>query len=219
MILKLSGNFIFSGKTLKTKLLKIDNVKITPEKFKRYVPNIIQSGVSGILKYETGIFDIKINKIMERNNELLIFIDNKLNFPKSFDCVITLEKNKIEPEKKISQPTNISKPISDKRKIAKDVGINISDIGKEETKTHEILFIDDILKKKTEIQNIISQPVFTPPKIKGCGCGGGIKNPYIYTNVESGYSAKSFPSTYVQRYKYGPQGNKSQTTPQVSPFV
>ena len=63
MILKLSGNFIFSGKTLKTKLLKIDNVKITPEKFKRYVPNIIQSGVSGTLKYETGIFDIKINKI------------------------------------------------------------------------------------------------------------------------------------------------------------
>ena len=42
-------------------------------------------------------------------------------------------------------------------------------------------------------------------------------NPYIYTNVESGYSAKSFPYVYVKRYKYGPQGDKFQTTPQVAP--
>lgn len=44
-----------------------------------------------------------------------------------------------------------------------------------------------------------------------------IKNPYIYTNVESGYSARSFPQVYIQRYKYGPQGDKLQTTPQVAP--
>jgi len=46
-----------------------------------------------------------------------------------------------------------------------------------------------------------------------------IRNPYIYTNVESGYSARSFPSVYIQRYKYGPQPGKPQTTPMVSPIV
>jgi hypothetical protein len=44
-----------------------------------------------------------------------------------------------------------------------------------------------------------------------------IRNPYIYSNVESGYSARSFPQVYIQRYIYGPQGDKPQTTPQVAP--
>ncbi len=43
-----------------------------------------------------------------------------------------------------------------------------------------------------------------------------IANPYIYTNVESGYSAKSFPYVYIQRYDYGPQPGRYQTTPQVA---
>jgi len=43
-----------------------------------------------------------------------------------------------------------------------------------------------------------------------------ISNPYIYTNVESGYSAKSFPYVYIQRYDYGPQPGRYQTTPQVA---
>ena len=45
-----------------------------------------------------------------------------------------------------------------------------------------------------------------------------LKNPYIYTNVESGYSARSFPSVYTETYKYGPQPGRAQTTPMVSPF-
>ena len=38
----------------------------------------------------------------------------------------------------------------------------------------------------------------------------------IYTNVESGYSAKSFPSTYNAIYQYGPQRYRSQTTPMIA---
>ncbi len=38
----------------------------------------------------------------------------------------------------------------------------------------------------------------------------------FYTNVESGYSAKSFPSTYSAIYQYGPQRGRSQTTPMVA---
>jgi len=38
----------------------------------------------------------------------------------------------------------------------------------------------------------------------------------LYTNVESGYSAKSFPSTYSTIYQYGPQRGRSQTTPMVA---
>ncbi len=39
----------------------------------------------------------------------------------------------------------------------------------------------------------------------------------LYTNVESGYSAKkSFPSTYNAVYQYGPQRGRSQTTPMIA---
>jgi len=38
----------------------------------------------------------------------------------------------------------------------------------------------------------------------------------LYTNVESGYSAKSFPSTYNAVYQYGPQKGRSQTTPMIA---
>jgi hypothetical protein len=38
----------------------------------------------------------------------------------------------------------------------------------------------------------------------------------LYTNVESGYSAKSFPSNYNSVYQYGPQRGRSQTTPMVA---
>jgi len=39
----------------------------------------------------------------------------------------------------------------------------------------------------------------------------------LRTNVESGYSAVSFPAVYIDQYKYGPQGNGLQTTPEVAP--
>jgi len=73
--------------------------------------------------------------------------------------------------------------------------------------------IDTLKIEEPKINNLTYQQVNvrSPPKV--------IRNPYIYTNVESGYSARSFPSVYIARYKYGPQGNKFQTTPQVSPFV
>ena len=45
-----------------------------------------------------------------------------------------------------------------------------------------------------------------------------IKNPrsYLDTNIESGYSAKSFPSTYNAIYSFGPQSGRSQTTPMIA---
>ena len=45
-----------------------------------------------------------------------------------------------------------------------------------------------------------------------------IKNPrsYLDTNIESGYSVKSFPSTYNAIYSFGPQSGRSQTTPMIA---
>lgn len=47
----------------------------------------------------------------------------------------------------------------------------------------------------------------------------GLLDPYdaLRTNVESGYSAVSFPAVYIDKYKYGPQGDAFQTTPEVAP--
>jgi len=86
----------------------------------------------------------------------------------------------------------------------------------------------NIIKKTKEIpkvtQNIPEKPKETPKETQNISVFPRttqryprVSNPYIYTNVESGYSARSFPQVFVQRYRYGPQGDKFQTTPQVAP--
>jgi len=84
-----------------------------------------------------------------------------------------------------------------------------------------ITFLKDIDKQKiVEMNKIEERPKIqeNPPLIefKKIAPPRIIRNPYIYTNVESGYSAKSFPYVYIQRYRDGPQPNKFQTTPQVA---
>jgi len=99
----------------------------------------------------------------------------------------------------------------------KDINFNLK-LTEIYVKPNEIMFkfnsapiaIPKILKN-TSIQfiNVLKKevkPIYQP-----------IRNPYIYTNVESGYSARSFPQVYIEKYKYGPQGDKYQTTPQVAP--
>lgn len=49
--------------------------------------------------------------------------------------------------------------------------------------------------------------------VSSCGCGKSIS---INTNVQSGYSATSFPSTYSATYNLGPYPGRSQTTPMVA---
>ena len=85
----------------------------------------------------------------------------------------------------------------------------------------------NIILKKIEIQNTKTlfhfdktHPHKFPENIQNCSikiCWPLQRSANLYTNVESGYSAKkSFPSTYNAVYQYGPQRGRSQTTPMVA---
>ena len=91
----------------------------------------------------------------------------------------------------------------------------------------------NIILKKIEIQNTKTlfhfdktHPYKFPEHIQNCMIKftWPVKQPQLqnnraslYTNVESGYSAKkTFPSTYNAVYQYGPQRGRSQTTPMIA---
>lgn len=85
----------------------------------------------------------------------------------------------------------------------------------------------NIILKKIEIQNTKTlfhfdktHPHKFPENIQNCSikiCWPLQRPANLYTNVESGYSAKkSFPSTYNAVYQYGPQRGRSQTTPMIA---
>jgi len=156
--------------------------------------------------------ELKKYKYLTINNITLEIISNKTNKKNTY---LFLENN-IKPQKflnKIIKFSDLKNPTQKESLTSQTANQTPKIIN---TPNHT-----QIIKNPIQKESLKSQTANQTPKIITTPNHTQIikKNPYIYTNVESGYSAKSFPSVYIGQYKYGPQGNKLQTTPQVSPFV
>lgn len=163
-------------------------------------------------------FVLRLNKVIFRKNEILFrfnkssqkipkFLNNTvIQFSKKDEIIDSNIKSKIKLLP--SNQTILLNPEIKKENIGIAIPIqNNNDIQKKEITIQNInnISVKNQIKSEISIQNIRSR---SPSPVR---------NPYIYTNVESGYSARSFPQVFVQRYRYGPQGDKFQTTPQVAP--
>jgi len=163
-------------------------------------------------------FNLLLEKVMFKPNQVVFrFRPNKIKLPtKIFNVSINIIK-------KPKEILKVTQNIPEKPKEIPNVTQNIPEKPKEIPKVTQ-----NIPEKPKEIpkvtQNIPEKPKETPKETQNISVFPRttqryprVSNPYIYTNVESGYSARSFPQVFVQRYKYGPQGDKFQTTPQVAP--
>jgi len=181
-----------------------------------------------LIKADFDVFRIKCKKIIFRTNRIN---QNIYETPRGYlrnVSIITpentfnllLEKVMFKPNQvvfrfrpnKIKLPTkifNVSINIIKKPKEILKVTQNIPEKPKETPKETQ-----NISEKLKEIPNVTQNISVFPRTTQRYP---RVSNPYIYTNVESGYSARSFPQVFVQRYRYGPQGDKFQTTPQVAP--
>lgn len=128
--------------------------------------------------------------------------------------ILTINKIFFKPNEIIFRFNNPNREFQNKLKATIHFK-NIYDIVRPTPK--KVVIKPDTLPKPVIKPVTLPKPVIKPVTLPKPIIKPVIRNPYIYTNVESGYSAKSFPSFYVQKYKYGPQGDKMQTTPQVAP--
>jgi len=187
-----------------------NNLFQTPKNFKKNIK----------LKYDSLNINLLLNQVVFKKN-LIIFRFNPVKniLPKNIknaSIIITNEestkniivKNKLNIENK-KLPTIEPDVNSSKKKLPTiDPDVNLS---KKKLPTIE----PDVNSSKKKIDLDLSNEIRREIR-KNIPTYQMISNPYIYTNVESGYSAKSFPYVYIQRYDYGPQPGRYQTTPQVA---
>jgi len=187
-----------------------NNLFQTPKNFKKNIK----------LKYDSLNINLLLNQVVFKKN-LIIFRFNPVKniLPKNIknaSIIITNEestkniivKNKLNIENK-KLPTIEPDVNSSKKKLPTiEPDVNLS---KKKLPTIE----PDVNSSKKKIDLDLSNEIRREIR-KNIPTYQMISNPYIYTNVESGYSAKSFPYVYIQRYDYGPQPGRYQTTPQVA---
>lgn len=159
--------------------------------------DLVLEGKFKIMKRKNGNIQFKINKLYDLNNFNNIYgsnPDSKVTVNDSF-LILKIKKIFTKKNKTIIRflPNNFNFP-----KKLKNGRIVISRIMK--------IAPPVVTVKPPPPSNI------TAPPVKSCGCGRSIA---INTNVESGYSATSFPSTYSASYNLGPYPGRSQTTPMV----
>lgn len=209
----INGNFEISkmknGQTIfKNKRIN-DNIYETPNHFRKECVIKIN---------DSEEFLLNLNKVFFKKNEILFrFNKNNLNLPKNVIASITYKTDVKKTDLPIK--SEIGKHIQEKSEIEKNKSVQptqqIQPVQQIQP-TQQIQSTQQIqttqqIQPTTEINHPFHQKVqsfHSVPQYR--------RNPALYTNVESGYSAVSFPSVYIARYKYGPQGGKFQTTPQVA---
>lgn len=185
-----NGQTIFKNKRIN------DNIYETPNHFRKEC----------IIKINDSEEFLTLNKVFFKKNEILFrFNKNNLNLPKNVTASITYKTDVKKTDLQIK--SEIGQQIQEKLEKEKTQPTQPIQQTQQNQQTQSAQPVQPTLEINHPFHQKV-QSFHSVPQYR--------RNPALYTNVESGYSAVSFPAVYIARYKYGPQGGKFQTTPQVA---